>query len=256
MMDIKAKLIRTSIVALSSILILLLYDRVHLIVAPLHLQRTLAVLIMHMIVCLPIVVVLLLLNRPKDFFRHLGLDGNFIKGMVFALISTLPLFIAFPVVGDFNGGLTWDKLVRSAVIAAFFEEVIFRGFIFGQLFRYCKIGFWWSVIIPSLLFGSIHLYQGSDPLSSLAAFGVTFIGGLFFSWIYVKWDFNLWCPVGLHFFMNLSWLLFTVEGNSVAAGGLASNIFRVLSVAAAVSLTAAYRYRAGKRPLLLTTQET
>lgn len=256
MMDIKAKLIRTSIVALSSILILVLYDRVHLIVAPLHLQRTLAVFIMHMIVCLPIVVVLLLLHRPKDFFHHLGLDGNFIKGMVFALISTLPLFIAFPVVGDFNGGLTWDKLVRSAVIAAFFEEVIFRGFIFGQLFRYCKIGFWWSVIIPSLLFGSIHLYQGSDPLSSLAAFGVTFIGGLFFSWIYVKWDFNLWCPVGLHFFMNLSWLLFTVEGNSVAAGGLASNIFRVLSVAAAVSLTAAYRYRAGKRPLLLTTQET
>lgn len=255
MMDIKAKLIRTSVVALSSILILLLYDRVHLIVAPLHLQRTLAVFIMHMIVCLPIVVVLLLLNRPKDFFRHLGLDGNFIKGMVFALISTLPLFIAFPVVGDFNGGLTWDKLVRSAVIAAFFEEVIFRGFIFGQLFRYCKIGFWWSVIIPSLLFGSIHLYQGNDPLSSLAAFGVTFVGGLFFSWIYVKWDFNLWCPVGLHFFMNMSWLLFTVEGNSVAAGGLASNIFRVLSVAAAVSLTAAYRYRAGKRPLLLTTQE-
>lgn len=239
-MDIKAKLIKTSIVALSSILILLLYDRVHLIVAPLHLQRTLAVFIMHMIVCLPIVVVLLLLNRPKDFFRHLGLDGNFIKGMVFALISTLPLFIAFPVVGDFNGGLTWDKLVRSAFIAAFFEEVIFRGFIFGQLFRYCKIGFWWSVIIPSLLFGSIHLYQGNDPLSSLAAFGVTFIGGLFFSWIYVKWDFNLWCPVGLHFFMNLSWLLFTVEGNSVAAGGVVFNVFRILSVVVAIVLTNVY----------------
>ncbi len=254
-MNINAKILRTLIIAVASALALVLYDRVHLIVAPLHLQRTLAVTVMHVIVCLPVVIVLLFLHGRKDFPRSLGLDGNFIKGMVFALISTLPLFIAFPVVGDFNGGLTWDKLVRSAVIAAFFEEVIFRGFIFGQLFRYCKIGFWWSVIIPSLLFGSIHLYQGSDPLSSLAAFGVTFIGGLFFSWIYVKWDFNLWCPVGLHFFMNLSWQLFTVEGNSVAAGGLASNIFRVLSVAAAVSLTAAYRYRAGKRPLLLTTQE-
>lgn len=239
-MNINAKILRTLIIAVASALALVLYDRVHLIVAPLHLQRTLAVLIMHMIVCLPIVVVLLLLNRPKDFFRHLGLDDNFIKGMVFALISTLPLFIAFPVVGDFNGGLTWDKLVRSAVIAAFFEEVIFRGFIFGQLFRYCKIGFWWSVIIPSLLFGSIHLYQGSDPLSSLAAFGVTFIGGLFFSWIYVKWDFNLWCPVGLHFFMNLSWLLFTVEGNSVAAGGVVSNVFRIMSVVVAIFLTNVY----------------
>ena len=136
-MDIKAKLIRTSIVALSSILILLLYDRVHLIVAPLHLQRTLAVTVMHVIVCLPVVIVLLFLHGRKDFPRSLGLDGNFIKGIVFALISTLPLFISFPVVGDFNGGLTWDKLVRSAFIAAFFEEVIFRGFIFGQLFRYC-----------------------------------------------------------------------------------------------------------------------
>lgn len=101
-MNINAKILRTLIIAVASALALVLYDRVHLIVAPLHLQRTLAVLIMHMIVCLPIVVVLLLLNRPKDFFRHLGLDGNFIKGMVFALISTLPLFIAFPVVGGFQ----------------------------------------------------------------------------------------------------------------------------------------------------------
>lgn len=239
-MNINAKILRTLIIAVASALALVLYDRVHLIVAPLHLQRTLAVFIMHMIVCLPVVIVLLFLHGRKDFPRSLGLDGNFVKGLAFALISTLPLFAAFPVIGEFNVGLTWDKLVRSAFIAAFFEEVIFRGFIFGQLFRYCKIGFWWSVIIPSLLFGSIHLYQGNDPLSSLAAFGVTFIGGLFFSWIYVKWDFNLWCPVGLHFFMNMSWLLFTVEGNSVAAGGVVSNVFRILSVVVAIVLTNVY----------------
>lgn len=239
-MNINAKILRTLIIAVASALALVLYDRVHLIVAPLHLQRTLAVTVMHVIVCLPVVIVLLFLHGRKDFPRSLGLDGNFVKGLAFALISTLPLFVAFPVIGEFNGELTVDKLIRSTVVAAFFEEVIFRGFIFGQLFRYCKIGFWWSVIIPSLLFGSIHLYQGSDPLSSLAAFGVTFIGGLFFSWIYVKWDFNLWCPVGLHFFMNLSWLLFTVEGNSVAAGGVVSNVFRILSVVVAVVLTNVY----------------
>lgn len=239
-MNINAKILRTLIIAVASALALVLYDRVHLIVAPLHLQRTLAVTVMHVIVCLPVVIVLLFLHGRKDFPRSLGLDGNFVKGLAFALISTLPLFVAFPVIGEFNGELTVDKLIRSTVVAAFFEEVIFRGFIFGQLFRYCKIGFWWSVIIPSLLFGSIHLYQGSDPLSSLAAFGVTFIGGLFFSWIYVKWDFNLWCPVGLHFFMNLSWLLFTVEGNSVAAGGVVSNVFRILSVVVAIVLTNVY----------------
>ena len=147
-MNVKGKFPRFLIIAISSIVILVLYKEVHLIVAPLHLQRTLASFVMHLTVCLPIVAVLLLLHRPKDFLHQLGLDGNFITGIVFALISTIPLFIAFPIVGEFNNELTLDQLIRSTVIVALFEEVIFRGFIFGQLFRYCKIGFGWSVLIP------------------------------------------------------------------------------------------------------------
>ena len=242
-MIIKRKLSRFFIIAVSSIVILVLYCQVHLIVTPLNLQRTLASFVMHLIVCMPIVVVLFLLHRPKDLFYQLGFGGNFIKGTVFALISTLPLFIAFPIIGEFNNGLTLDKLIRSTVIVALFEEIIFRGFIFGQLFRYCKISFGWSVLIPSVLFGSLHLYQGHDLISSLMAFGVTFLGGLYFSWIYVKWNFNLWCPIGMHFFMNLSWQLFVVEGNSVAAGGIISNVFRILSVALAVIITNIYQKR-------------
>ena len=242
-MIIKRKLSRFLIIAVSSIVILVLYCQVHLIVTPLNLQRTLASFVMHLIVCMPIVVVLFLLHRPKDLFYQLGFGGNFITGTVFALISTLPLFIAFPIIGEFNNGLTLDKLIRSTVIVALFEEIIFRGFIFGQLFRYCKISFGWSVLIPSVLFGSLHLYQGHDLISSLMAFGVTFLGGLYFSWIYVKWNFNLWCPIGMHFFMNLSWQLFVVEGNSVAAGGIISNVFRILSVALAVIITNIYQKR-------------
>ena len=138
-MIIKRKLPRFLIIAVSSIVILVLYKQVYLIVAPFNLQRTLASFMMHLTVCLPIVVVLFLLHRPKDFFHQLGLDGNFITGTVFALISTLPLFIVFPIIGEFNNVLTLDKLIRSTVIVALFEEIIFRGFIFGQLFRYCKI---------------------------------------------------------------------------------------------------------------------
>ena len=198
-MIIKRKLSRFLIIAVSSIVILVLYCQVHLIVTPLNLQRTLASFVMHLIVCMPIVVVLFLLHRPKDLFYQLGFGGNFIKGTVFALISTLPLFIAFPIIGEFNNGLTLDKLIRSTVIVAL--------------------------------------------ISSLMAFGVTFLGGLYFSWIYVKWNFNLWCPIGMHFFMNLSWQLFVVEGNSVAAGGIISNVFRILSVALAVIITNIYQKR-------------
>ena len=64
---------------------------------------------------------------------------------------------------------------------------MFRAFMFGLLFRYAKTGFFWAVILPALYFGSVHLYQGHDVLSALAAFGVTFIGALYFSWMYVEY---------------------------------------------------------------------
>lgn len=243
-MDIRINFRRILIVLLAAILVIMLYYYTHSIVDPLHLQKVVESLARHLIICVPVAVALFLLHKPKDIFHALGLDGGFIKGMIFALISTLPLFIVFPIVGKFNTELTLTKLIPSTVFVAFFEEMIFRGFIFGQLFRYCKLGFGWAVLIPAILFGSLHLYQGHDLISSLTAFGVTFIGALYFSWIYVKWDFNLWCPIGLHFFMNLSWQLFIVEGNSVAAGGVISNILRVLSIVIAIVLTVMYRRRA------------
>ena len=35
-------------------------------------------------------------------------------------------------------------------------------------------------------FGSVHLYQGHDAISALAAFGITFLGAIYFSWMYVE----------------------------------------------------------------------
>ena len=238
---------RRVIILIAAMLVILLYYYAKVFVNQFHLPAIPASLLKHLIICVPVAAALLLLHRPKEMFRSLGLDGNFSIGMGFALISTLPLLLVFPIIGTFNDALTLSKLIPSTVFVAFFEELIFRGFVFGQLYRYGKIGFGWAVLIPSLLFGSLHLYQGHDPLSSLAAFGVTFIGALYFSWIYVKWDFNLWCPIGLHFFMNLSWQLFIVEGNSVAAGGLVSNILRILSIVVAIILTNVYLRRKAAR---------
>lgn len=242
-MDVKGRLSRFLIITVATVAIMLLYNYAYLIVEPLHLQKTIDYILTNLVICLPIFIVLLLLHKPKDFFSQLGLDGNILTGMIFALISTLPLFIAFPIIGKFNNELTFEHFLRTDALAALFEEVIFRGFIFGQFFRYSKIGFAWAVLIPALLFGSLHLYQGNDLMSSLMAFGVTFIGGIYFSWIYWKWNFNLWCPIGLHFFMNLSWILFTVEGNTVAEGSVISNVFRIISIVVAIVITIVYSRR-------------
>lgn len=118
---------------------------------------------------------------------------------------------------------------------------------FGLLFRYAKTGFFWAVMLPALYFGSLHLYQGHDAISALAAFAVTFIGALYFSWMYVEWDFNLWVPIGLHILMNTAWFIFTMEGTEVAAGGLISNIARVASIFLAIAITMWHKRRSASK---------
>ena len=101
------------------------------------------------IMFIAVIILTAIVIKPKDLFSFLGLNCNIASGFCISLICVIP---------------------------GFMEEFMFRAFMFGLLFRYAKTGFFWAVILPALLFGSLHLFQGHDALSSLAAFGVTFIG--------------------------------------------------------------------------------
>ena len=118
----------------------------------------------------------------------LGLESNFAKGFLVAIISVLPLYIVFPIIGTINPDLTFSLLVRKSLLPGFIEELLCRAFMFGLFFRYAKIGFFWATLFPAALFGLAHTYQGHDMISSLAAFGVTFIGAVYFSWMYAEWE--------------------------------------------------------------------
>ncbi len=181
--------------------------------------------------------------KPREIFSFLGLNGNIAKGFGIAFLCVLPLYAVFPFFGSFNADTTLSLILRKSILPGFVEEFMFRAFMFGLLFRYAKTGFFWAVILPALVFGSGHLYQGHDIISSLAAFGVTFLGAIYFSWMYVEWNFNLWVPVGLHILMNGAWVIFTMAGTEVAAGGLISNIVRVISIHLAIFITVWYKKR-------------
>ena len=207
----------------------------------LHSASLLKFIVGYSIMFIAVIILTALVIKPKDLFSFLGLNCNIAKGFCISLICVLPLYIIFPIFGSFSSDTTFSLILRKSVFPGFMEEFMFRAFMFGLLFRYAKTGFFWAVILPALLFGSLHLYQGHDALSALAAFGVTFIGALYFSWMYVEWNFNLWVPVGLHILMNGAWVIFSMEGTEVAAGGLISNIARVVSILLAVGLTVWYK---------------
>ena len=114
-----------------------------------------------------------------------------------------------------------------------------RGFFFGQLFKKTRLGFFPALILSALIFASLHLYQSNDPATMFGIFTTTFLGAGLFAWLYVEWDYDLWLPIGLHFFMNLSWELFSVADN--AFGGWSANLIRGLTIVFAVGGTLLYK---------------
>ena len=56
-----------------------------------------------------------------------------------------------------------------------------------------------------------------------------------FSWVFMKWQDNLWPAFGLHAAMNLWWEVFAID--DTALGSHVANIARLLTIVLAILLT-------------------
>ena len=191
---------------------------------------------------IPLIVGTMLIASPKDFFSALGLSSNPLKGAGLALFFTLPMFIGYAIMFDF-AGFDLDDFLIGALSAGFFEELYFRAFLFGMIYRFTKFGFFPSIIIGAVWFGSVHLYQSTELNMLIGIFLTTFMGAFLFAWMYSEWKFNLWVPAFMHLFMNFSWMLFEVS--DTALGNTWGNIFRYSTVTFAIAFTVIYKLRTG-----------
>lgn len=184
------------------------------------------------------------LKAPNSFLSKLGLNRSFIKGFLFSILVTLPMLIGFYFLFEFNSKLTLNTILISGVSAAFFEELYFRGYLFGLTYRYTGLGFFSSILIGSIVFALMHLYQSQDFATLIGIFLTTFVGSIIFAWVYAEWKFNIWVPILIHFFMNIYWMVFDVSDN--ALGDFYSNIFRVISILLIVLFTLLAKWRKGE----------
>lgn len=212
-------------------------------------DHSLSFTLAYILIGIPSFLILLMIHKPEDLMKSNGLSSGFFKALVPATIITVPMFIGYGTVFNLSDTITLKKIVVGCLCAGFFEELYFRGLLFGQLYRYTKAGFIPSALPGAIIFGLIHIYQGNSPASAAGVFAVTAIGALYFSWLYAEWKYNLWIVIWIHILMNFSWMLFSSGSN--ALGGLYSNIFRVASIITAIVLTLIYRKREGiKREIL------
>lgn len=82
-------------------------------------------------------------------------------------------------------------LITGILFAPLFEEMIFRGFLFGGLRQ--NLGWVKAALISSAIFGASHL--------SLAAFIPTFAIGFLFSYLYQRSN-SIWPGIILHTLLN------------------------------------------------------
>jgi membrane protease YdiL (CAAX protease family) len=167
--------------------------------------------------------------------RELGLCAPRRRALAFAFVACAPMLVAFALAFDVNPELNTLSVAVGCFVAPFAEEVLFRGYLFRQLDRRARLGFWPSALLPSLLFALGHLHQSNDPSELLGIVAITGSGGVAFCWMFTRWQDNLWVPFGLHAGMNLWWEVFAVDDG--ALGGWLANGARLTTAALAIAMT-------------------
>ncbi len=173
------------------------------------------------------------LSGWRNVLKALGLTKKFWSGAAFGFATVLPMLLSSALAGTYSDS-SLLSLLQSTVFAGFIEEFLFRGFLFGLLFKMARWGFVPAALTGAVLFGMGHLYQGASFSQTTGVFIVTAMGAVWFAWLYVEWN-SLWIPIFLHVFMNLSWTLFDVSDN--ALGGVYVNIFRAITIALTILIT-------------------
>lgn len=199
----------------------------------------------HLIWAAPVLLTSLILFG-KDAIRISGLSAPVLKGFSVAALSCVPLFLTFGLFFDFTKSLDGHYIFNNSLLAGIFEELVYRSLFFGALYGLLNWKFWPAVLANAAIFSFGHLYQAHDLLSSVLTVLITGIGAVWFGWIYIRWNYNLWVPVFLHTLMNMSWAIFEV-GDGTAAGGIISYVARVLVIVVSVIIT--LRYTQKMRPL-------
>ena len=162
------------------------------------------------------VLVAMLFFGARGSLNALGLDRSPLTGLAVSFAGTLVLLAGLAATMPLAPDEDWlISAFRFALLPGVFEEVFYRAFLFGLLFRFAAWGFLPAAFIGAIFFGAGHLYQSGEVLEAAGIFAITALGAVWFSWLYVEWEYNIWVPAGFHVLMNFYWGLFNVADTAL-----------------------------------------
>jgi membrane protease YdiL (CAAX protease family) len=191
-------------------------------------SKAISHVIAYSITLIPLVITLKILIPERSIWDLFSLNKPTFKGFTLAFAGTLPMLTGYLFHFKMLTTIDFEALFINTVSSAFFEEIIFRAFLIGIVYRFTRLGFLSSALFGSMLFAQVHLYQSHNITELVEIFVITFLGSIFFAWVYFESGYNLWTAIFLHFFMNLYWEIFSVSEN--VSGNLYGNIYKVFSI--------------------------
>ncbi len=197
-------------------------------------SKAIAHVIAYSVTLIPLMVTLKVLFPKRNIADLFSLNKPISRGFMLAFTGTLPMLIGYLIHFKAISKINLESLFINTLSSAFFEEIIFRSFLIGILFRFTRLGFLSSALFGSLLFAQVHLYQSQNITELFEIFAITFLGSVFFAWTYFETDYNLWTAIFLHFFMNMYWEIFNVSEN--VSGNLYGNLYKIVSIVVVIVL--------------------
>lgn len=158
-----------------------------------------------------LVLLFILKKIDKKDFRKIGLVkmSSHLKELLYGLLlgaaSMTCIFFILYFKGDItlSNSLSSPKFIPATftglivfIIVGIKEELLSRGYCITALNSMGKP--WLSIIISSLIFSSLHLFNPNVKM--LGLFNIVIVG-LLFGYMYVKTE-NLWMPIGYHITWN------------------------------------------------------
>lgn len=167
---------------------------------------------------LPCVVLLKVLRREtwRDAWSELGLLHPAWRGIGLMLLATIPM-IVLPLT---SARTRFDvaSIASFSILGPLAEEVLYRGFLFQQLWQRARWPGWAAALGSSVVFALAHHRNLDERLvlgflqqdlgTSIAAIGpptvAAIAGGMLFCWITWRWR-SLWPAIALHGAVNFWW---------------------------------------------------
>jgi membrane protease YdiL (CAAX protease family) len=176
-----------------------------------------------------LLVVMLLRGRHwRDALAELGLTHVAWRGTRLALVATLPMAA---MLGTASGiRFNAESLLSVAVLGPIAEEVLYRGFLFQQLWQRARWPVWAAALGSALVFALAHHRNLDEALvlgllhndlgTQLATLGPPLVaiiaGGCLFAWVTWRWR-SLWPAIALHGAINFWWDLAPHDAEPILA---------------------------------------